>query len=144
MRLKLKSTNSGFTLIELIVVIVIVGILATAPVYVDLVDDARKAAMRQVWVEMEFIMRSTSDLKLLTDGTRSVLSGDFDPNTFPQNPLALNQIGLANNNGAMPPTRTQVINAANTVGSNMGGQVISCMTWAQLRSIDLLLPALAA
>lgn len=46
--MKRLKRNGGFTLIELVIVIVILGILATQaiPTYLSLTDDAKKAAVR--------------------------------------------------------------------------------------------------
>ena len=45
---RLRHDRAGFTLIELVIVIVVLGILATQaiPTYLSLVDDAKKAAAR--------------------------------------------------------------------------------------------------
>ena len=45
---KTKNSRSGFTLIELVIVIVVLGILATQaiPTYLSLVDDAKKAGAK--------------------------------------------------------------------------------------------------
>jgi len=68
--------NNGFTLIELIVVIVILGIMVTfaAPKFIDLQSDARASVIRGV----EGSIRSAATLvysKSLIDGTETAATG---------------------------------------------------------------------
>lgn len=83
----MKQTNRGFTLIELVVVIVILGILAAValPKFVDLSGDARTAAIQgfagaissgdAINYSTYLARRTVSDLSVATNGVASTTGG---------------------------------------------------------------------
>lgn len=99
-----KSTSMGFTLVELIIVIVILGILAVtaAPRFVNLTDDADLATMKTFAANLQ---KSVNDANLRwqisgSPGRIQNLSG-FSDNTLDMNtngwPIGLDK-GSANDN----------------------------------------------
>ncbi len=75
----MKKSNQGFTLIELIIVIVILGILAVtaAPKFLDLTGDARASTVQA----LQGTIRGASSIvnaKFLVAGTSTVAAGTVD------------------------------------------------------------------
>ncbi|MEW6994123.1 type II secretion system protein [Colwelliaceae bacterium MEBiC 14330] len=79
--MKIKANQQGFTLIELVVVIVILGILAVtaAPRFINLTDDARTATLDAVRGSLETVNNLTF-AKALIAGNETV---DGDATTAP-------------------------------------------------------------
>ena len=75
----MKKNNQGFTLIELIIVIVILGILAVtaAPRFLDLTGDARASTVQA----LEGSIKGASNLvnaKFIVAGTSTIVTGTVD------------------------------------------------------------------
>lgn len=99
-----QSTSHGFTLIELIIVIVILGILAltAAPRFLNLADDANEAVMRTLAANLQKAVKDTHLrwLMLGSPGRVQNMQG-FSDNTIDMSsngwPIGLNK-GNANDN----------------------------------------------
>jgi len=79
---KSRNDEKGFTLIELIIVIVILGIIAgvAIPKFVGLSDDARKSAARGVAGAMSSTIASRHS-KYLLDSTNTYVAGNIIADT---------------------------------------------------------------
>jgi MSHA pilin protein MshA len=117
----MKNINHGFTLIELVVVIVILGILAAtaAPKFIDLSSDARIATLES----LEGSMRSASSLVNL----KAKIENKIDCSTDPT--IAVGDVLITLRCGYPCPHPSGIARAVDTndsftwIGGNCGGQL---------------------
>ena len=77
---KLNNNQNGFTLIELIMVMIILGILAAVaiPRYMDTIDNAEVAAEDAIITNVEAALENHAIHKLISDGRRIWPDNPFD------------------------------------------------------------------
>lgn len=117
----MKNKNHGFTLIELVIVIVILGILAVtvAPKYMNISSDARIATLES----LQGTMRSASDLVHL----KAKIENKTDCSTDPT--IEVENVSITLRCGYPCPHPNGIAKAVNTddkfvwVGGNCSGQL---------------------
>ena len=77
---KLNNNQNGFTLIELIMVMIILGVLAAVaiPRYMDTIDNAEVAAEDAIITNIEAALENYAIHKLIEDGRRIWPDNPFD------------------------------------------------------------------